>query len=163
VVSLAGKLARWNLPLPPTVVLIKTTGNEEGNAAYTRQNAIILSQHEAASANSDLLAHELFHVLSRHDAELRQRLYRVIGFLPIHEVRLPPALVPIKITNPDGVHNNFRIVVRSEGELLPVVPILYSSSPRYDVGRGGEFFQYTPRIVAEMNKILAAPAPVVGK
>jgi hypothetical protein len=140
--SLKGKLARWDLPLPSTLVLVKTTGEEEGNAVYTRQNAIIFSQREARSASSDLLAHELFHVLSRHSAPLREQLYRVIGFQPINEVKLPPALAAIKITNPDGVHHNFMIRVRHEDAPLAVVPVLYASSPRYDVKRGGAFFDY---------------------
>ena len=140
--SLADKLKRWDLPLPATIELVKTSGQEEGHAAYTRQNAIILSKREIASASTDLLAHELFHVLSRHDAQLRKDLYGVIGFHSVNEVELPSTLKEVKITNPDGVHHNFMIEVRDRAESVPVVPILYSSSPRYNPARGGEFFDY---------------------
>lgn len=35
------KVAPWHLPFPPTILLIKTSGREEGEATYTRQNAVV--------------------------------------------------------------------------------------------------------------------------
>jgi len=139
---LAKKLERWPLPLPATVTLIKTTGAEEGGAAYTRQTAILLSTKEAAQPSVNLLAHELFHVLSRNNPALRQRLYKSIGFQPVNELPVPPALARIRITNPDGVHYDWMIHVYRGREALAVVPVLYSSSPAYDPGRKDEFFNY---------------------
>jgi hypothetical protein len=157
--SLAAKLKRWDLLLPATIELVKTTGQEEGHAAYTRQNAIILSKREISSAGTDLLAHELFHVLSRHDPQLRKALYGVIGFHSINEVELPPSLVKLKITNPDGVHNNFMIEVRHRAESVSVVPILYSSSPVYNPARGGEFFDYLVFKLMALEKTAAGYEP----
>ena len=68
---LSKRLARFELPLPKEIVLIHTTGAEEGNAAYTRGTAIILPDKVLAYSPTQLdrlLAHELFHILSRHDA-----------------------------------------------------------------------------------------------
>jgi hypothetical protein len=140
--ALAVALEPWRLPLPRRIELIKTSGQEEGDAAYTRQNAIILSQRETASANTNLLTHELFHVLSRSQPKLREQLYGVIGFKKINELVLPKELADIKITDPDGVSNSFMVEVKAHGEILPVVPILLSSSLRYDPVKGGEFFRY---------------------
>ena len=54
------------LSLPPTVQLIKTTGAEEGNAAYTRATAIVLPKSALGKSQGDLqklICHELFHIL----------------------------------------------------------------------------------------------------
>jgi hypothetical protein len=145
VTAIAPRLSEFQLRFPKSVVMIKTTGKEEGGAAYTRGNAIVLPQHFARSRSEGLqknITHELFHVLSRHDLELREALYASIGFLPCNEIEFPAELKSRKITNPDGPHNNHCIQVTSEGKPISVVPILYSSEPKYDVGRGGEFFQY---------------------
>jgi len=137
------KLARWHLPFPAVIVLVKTTGQEEGHASYTRQNAVILPQNELKSANLEgTLIHELFHVLSRHNPELRKRLYAVLGFKPTGAIELPPELERRKITNPDGVDPGWFITVTNRGRAQPAVPILYASADRYDPATGGEFFNY---------------------
>jgi hypothetical protein len=66
------------LSLPPIVQFIKTTGQEEGNAAYTRGIAIVLPKSALGKSQEDLrklICHELFHVLSRQNPELREKLY----------------------------------------------------------------------------------------
>jgi hypothetical protein len=143
--SLQRRLVPWNLPLPSSLLLLKTSGAEEGNASYTRSNAIVLAQEDLQRPSSgleDLIAHELFHVISRHDPELRKRLYRIVGFNPINEISLPENLRPRKITNPDGVQNGWMITVTNNGQAISTVPILYSSNNHFDPNRGGEFFSY---------------------
>ena len=44
--SIQPRLEALNLPFPKTVYLIKTTGKEEGNAAYTRGPAVVLPEAE---------------------------------------------------------------------------------------------------------------------
>src|SRR5205085_4475344 len=85
-------LAKWKLPLPRSIPLIKTTGKEEGGAAYTRRAAVILPESMLRSSGRDLqplLLHELFHVLSRHNPELRKEMYAIIGFEPCGTGKLP--------------------------------------------------------------------------
>ena len=88
------------------------------------------------------IIHELFHVASRHDADLRARLYRLIGFGPINSVEYPEDLRARRITNPDGVQTGWCINVTNRNQSFPVVPILYASTARYDPRKGGEFFNY---------------------
>ena len=143
--NVSEKLTGWNLPLPPTVLLVKTSGAEEGQAAYTRQNAIILPEHMARDSDrslADTLLHELFHVMSRHQPELRKNLYRLIGFTPINDVLYPIELRERKITNPDGYQTGWLINVTNQNQVLPTIPILYANQARYDPKRGGEFFDY---------------------
>jgi hypothetical protein len=143
--ALEPRLAPWNLPFPSTLWLIKTSGNEEGNASYTRQNAVIVAQKEVRLSErglEDLLIHELFHVLSRNHQDLQKRLYRVVGFIPIHEIAYPAGLRSRKITNPDGVQSGWAIQITNQNHELSAVPILFASTAQYDPQKGGEFFNY---------------------
>lgn len=134
-----------SLSLPPTIQVIKTTGAEEGNAAYTRAAAIVLPESELAKSQKDLqklICHELFHILSRQNPEVREKLYGVIGFTKCNEIKFPPELERRKITNPDAPRNDHFIRLEINGRESLAVPILLSSAETYDVQRGGEFFAY---------------------
>ena len=138
--TVADKIARWNLPFPATIHLVRTSGEEELNNCYTRQNAIIFPAAEAGRQPSDLsylILHELFHVLSRHDPELRKACYGAIGFRPINEIELPEELRQRKVTNPDGVQNGWRIGLTNQNEALQAVPILLATSARFNPSEGG--------------------------
>lgn len=132
------------LPLPRRVLLVKTSGKEEGDTAYTRADAIVLPEKLAGGGERlpKTLAHELFHVASRANPRFAEALYATIGFHPCKEPPFPPELVPRKLTNPDAPRNDYCIAVTVQGMPLDVTPILYSRTPVYDVARGGEFFDY---------------------
>jgi hypothetical protein len=75
------------VPWPDPIFPVKTMGNEEGKIAYTRANAIVLPVPELAKGPetgvlTPVVAHELFHVLSRHNPTLKEKLYAAIGFQP---------------------------------------------------------------------------------
>jgi len=137
--------AQLNLPQVSSVILIRTTGLEEGDAAYTRGRSIILpDSHVRAETGklASLLAHELFHVISRSDIEFRDRLYRMIGFEKCPEIILPSELASQRITNPDAPAWEHAISIRVEGRPHKVVPILLSSVKRYPEGGTDAFFQF---------------------
>ncbi len=138
-------LRKTGAPLPPAIHFIQTTGREEGDAQYTRGTAIILPSSSVRRPSAQLpriLAHEVFHVLSRSNPALRDRLYAAIGFEPCGEVRHPATLADRRITNPDAPINAHAIEVSLDGQRVHGVPILFSTSPTYDAERGGEFFAY---------------------
>lgn len=138
-------LAQLALPLPSRIYLVKTTGTEEGNAAYTRANAIVLPTRMLDSSERELrriLAHELFHIATRAHPQLSRLLYGVIGFRYCGEVEFPAALTTRKITNPDAPKNDHCIRVKVRDESVWAMPILFSRVPTYDSIRGGEFFEY---------------------
>jgi hypothetical protein len=145
IAGLRPRLEALNLPFPAKVCFIKTTGDEEGGAGYTRENAIILPKDQLAMPVSNLrrsVCHELFHVLSRANPKLRERLYAAIGFVKCNEVEFPARLRPRKITNPDAPRNDHYIRLKSEGQERLAVPILFAETETYDTARGGEFFDY---------------------
>jgi hypothetical protein len=126
--GLAARLDAFHLVLPPRVLLVKTTGDEEGGAAYTRGNAVVLPRRVLASPPRKLrrlLCHELFHVLSRHRPDLRERLYAAIGFVPCGDVILPGPLEARRLTNPDAPFFDHAIRVRYDGVERWVVPVLF--------------------------------------
>jgi hypothetical protein len=134
-----------SLSLPPTVQLIKTTGAEEGNAAYTRSTAIVLPKAVLGKSQQELqqlICHELFHILSRQNPVLREELYGIIGFTKCNEIKLPPELERRKITNPDAPRNDHFVRLQIGGHDSLAVPVLLSSVETYDVKQGGEFFAY---------------------
>ena len=145
VTVLAEKLKRLKLPLPEKVLLVHMSGKEEGDAAYTRANTIFLPSKVLSyppERLEDLLCHELFHVLSRHDAETRQRLYGIIGFRACEEIPLPAMLKDRKLTNPDAPQINCTIDLKIEGRVITATPILFANAENYDAEKGGSLFRY---------------------
>ena len=149
--SLAEKLAGLELPLPREVLLMQTTGRDESGAAYTRGNAIFFPRgrlNGKDAALERLLAHELFHVMSRHDADLRRKLYAIIGFQPCSPFELPAQLDARRITNPDAPAMDYYIAVEHQEEVFNVVPILLSDRAQYDPRRKGLFDYLQFRLLA---------------
>jgi len=143
--SIAGRIEGFNLNFPREILLIKTTGKEEGGAAYCRSNAIILPQKMLMGQNANLerlLIHELCHIVLSNNPRLKETLCRVINFKKCNDIELPEKLQDVRLTNPDGVKNDHYIDVEYDNSVIQVVPIIYSSAPKYDVTKGGEFFRY---------------------
>jgi hypothetical protein len=144
IASVARRFAKFKLPLPPQVLLIQTTGKEEGDAAYCRRHAVILPRRYVAFPASQLepiFIHELFHVLSSHNEPLRQALYKIIGFQPCPEIVLPADLAELKISNPDGPSLSYYIELEIDGQHQLAVPFLYSAE-RFDPAQSRSFFGY---------------------
>lgn len=138
------ELLKRNILLPSDISIILTNGKEEGNAAYTRGNAIIL-QRDKLSTKTELqriIAHEMFHIYTRNNHSIKNNLYEIIGFHPVDEFIFPRALSHRKITNPDAPLNNYAIKVEHNDEKLWVAPILFSATNAYIPTKGGEFFDY---------------------
>ncbi|MCH7729662.1 MAG: hypothetical protein IH991_24795 [Planctomycetes bacterium] len=143
--SVRHQLAELSLPFPKVVLLVKTTGKEEGNAAYCRGQAVVLPEKvlkRPPESLERLVIHELFHILSSNNPRLRTELYSIIGFKPCNEIELPQSLAPRKITNPDAPTIDHYIKLKgAKGEVV-ATPILYASVNQYDAKKGGSFFRY---------------------
>ncbi|WDI30290.1 hypothetical protein PUV54_10005 [Hyphococcus flavus] len=116
-----------SLPVPDEVLLIKSTGREEGGAGnYTRGNAMIIPENQMDRTSErfvGVFAHELLHVATRTDPSLRDDLYAVIGFYACAPIQLTPDLESARITNPDAFHHEYCIDVSLNGETFPVIPV----------------------------------------
>jgi hypothetical protein len=137
------KLKELLPPLDAPILVVKTSGEEEGGAGYTRGNAVMLPQaFPDARELERTLAHEIFHVASRHHPDLKRALYRAIGFEECGEVVLPPAFAARKMTNPDAPINEHCIEIQVDGERFWGMPVLIAREQRYDPADGLEFFGY---------------------
>ena len=95
------------LPLPDEIIFINTTMKDEGDAgAYTSGNMIFLNESCIVEPYiEELIAHELFHCITRHSPEFRQKMYNLIGFTVMdHDIELPERIKQIQMANPDVEH-----------------------------------------------------------
>jgi len=156
-----------NLSLEQEVILVKTTAKEEGGAAgYTRGNYIVLSEAFKDMKAPDLdklLVHELFHVISRSNPKLREKLYGLIGFKMMPEIAYPDVLKPLRITNPDATQTDSYIDLKVGDETVSCMMVLYAKG-NY---KGGSFFNYLSigflKVEGEETKIpvIGAEGPVI--
>jgi hypothetical protein len=115
-----------HLHLPDTVKMIKTTAAEEfGAEGYTRGNRIMLNT-KAEPIGLHLVAHELWHVISRLNEPLRNEAYAVFHFRPCNNIAYKPALHNQVITNPDCPFLQHCVRIEKDGSKQDVAPILYS-------------------------------------
>jgi hypothetical protein len=155
------KLAELLPEVGEPILLIKTSGDEEGGAGYTRANAVMLPQALTdAGELQRLLAHEIFHVVSRNHPDLKRALYATIGFEECGEIALPPALAARKMTNPDAPVNEHCIEVQVDGANVWSMPILLSRQERFDPAAGVPFFGYLTLSMLLVERDGAAARPL---
>ena len=115
---------RWKAP--STILLVKVSDRLMDGFPHTRANAIVLPEGMLADALARpvlmdyLMAHEVFHVLTRADSALREELYSAIGFRACGRTELPAALAEQRITNPDAPEKRYAIRL-TRGEVMPFV------------------------------------------
>lgn len=139
------KLGHLANHLPKNITFIKTTGQDEGGAPYTRGNSIILPKRQVSQSIKSLerlFYHELFHIISRNNKQLRDELYSIIGFKPCGVVKLPDDMMPLRISNPDAPIIEHCIRISFEDKKHWVAPVLFSRIPKYNPETGDIFFRY---------------------
>ena len=162
---IAPRFAALHVPLPPEVVLINTNGRDAANAPYTRGHAVVLPMSSLGAAKgprSDvvLLAHELFHVVSRHHPELSTKLYATIGFESVAPLQWPPAWLPARIANPDAPFDRHAVRVEVDGRSAWVMPLLVAR--RTDLKPGESFFDVLDVRLLEVSTTASGPTlPVI--
>jgi len=144
--SVAILLKPFHLNLPDSILLIKTTSLEMGGVevAYTRQNGIFITRPMLRQPDRELrntIIHEIFHVLSRRNKELQKKLYALIGFSEVNEIKLPPKWDMRRITNPDAPRMDTVIRLNIGGKDIALTPFLFSGKAKYNPQRPGGIFQ----------------------
>jgi hypothetical protein len=143
--NIGQRLEELQLCFPETILLVKTSGEEEGQSSYTRGAAIMLPPAKldyTPATLERLLVHELFHVLSRSLPALREALYQEIGFQFCGEIAFPPVLASRRVTNPDAPYNDHFIHLCTRGQEVDVVPILYMTLDWKNKPYVGTFFDH---------------------
>lgn len=137
------KALNLSLSLPQEIRILKTTMAEEGGAGgYTRMDYIVVEEqiaHMKPQQVCYLLAHELFHVLTRNHPDFREKMYRLIGFsIAPEEFEVPADLRDVLISNPDVNRFDSYARFRIKGEDRSCAMLIYANKP-YE---GGSFFNY---------------------
>nr|WP_295771809.1 hypothetical protein [Rhodoferax sp.] len=124
------------LRLPKEVLLINSDGGESDDEPYTRAHAVVLPGGgvgaSARHSDDELLAHELFHVVSRHDPALATRLYATLGFEPAALLQWPAQWLPLRIANPDAPHDRHLMRTNIDGRDVALMPLLVATRPQLD-------------------------------
>ena len=139
--TLGPRLSELGVALPPEVLLVNSDGRDSANAPYTRRHAIVLPAQgvpENGDMESFVLAHELFHVVSRRSPALATRLYALIGFEPCAALEWPEEWLPLRIGNPDAPHDRHLMRTTLNGRALALMPVLVMR--RAELQRGESFF-----------------------
>lgn len=140
--ELAPRFAALRVPLPKDVLLIHSNGQESAHAPYTRANAVVLPARamQQGYSDADLMAHELFHVVSRHAPDLADALYALVGFEPTPPLAWPAAWATIRLANPDAPNNRHAMRLSENGRGARVMPVLVASRTTLNRAAGETFF-----------------------
>ena len=128
--QVAPGFARLGLKLPKEVLLVQTTGRESADTPHTRMNAVFLPRRfdQQQYTDVELMAHELWHVVSRHDPALRTRVYAPIGFVPAPPLEFPPAWLPARLANQDATHHEHMMWVSLQGRTAALMPVMVADA-----------------------------------
>jgi hypothetical protein len=138
--TIDARLAPFSFGLPTTIPLVKVSS--QLGPPHTRMSFVVLPESALQKSTSELetlLTHELFHIISRHDAALRKKLYGIIGFTAVAPLSYPKELADLKLTNPDTPILQHAIQLQYSGTTYDFVPITYASQP-YSQGMGSNPF-----------------------
>ena len=120
----------FKCPLTNDVVLVKTTMREEFRAAgYTRGSVVYLRAGLPSNASDReldwILAHEVFHVLSRQSPEFRRRMYEAFGFFLCEEPKFSEEVRAHIVTNPDVERYDCKGVFTIDGKPTEATIVTY--------------------------------------
>ncbi len=163
------QLQALQLNLPGKIILIRTSGDEVGgvSVAYTRMNTIVYTDLMLAGAPKAALEntfiHEIFHVYSRHNRDMRSRFYEIIGFEIGPELTLPQDWFERHITNPDAPEMNCYATLPTEEGAVRVAPFIYATRPVYDVSKPGGIFQSLSFVLLRVEEKNGQIIPIMEK
>ncbi len=157
------RLIDLNIPLPDQLFFIKTDSLVENGAPHTRANAIVF--RDSFFKNRDkfsirkTLVHELFHVISRANINLRPELYAIISYHECKELKFPSEISDLKLTNPDAHENNYFITANFKGTDYTFIPILFSTT-EYIIDSGNSMFMNLRDDMLAINLQNGNPKPI---
>ena len=155
-----------SLPFPSEdIVFIKTTMAEEGYAAaYTHKTEIYVGDDLLKLAESnpsefyEIMAHEMFHCLTRNSPSFRSKMYGLIGFtVTSTDYVFSPAISKMIITNPDVEHiDNYATFtidgVKRKCELIVLYTKTWAEAST-EVGDDAVFFNFCQPVLVPVDAL----------
>lgn len=162
--AVLARVVALRVPLPPEILVIDSDGRDAAGAPYTRGQAIVLPvaslrARDPAGADPSLIAHELFHVVSRRDPTLANRLYALVGFEPVEPLLWPDAWLPARIANPDAPLDRHAMRLSIDGRNAWVMPLLVAR--RTELTAGESFFSVMELRLLEVSAVPGRPTVAV--
>ena len=128
---------RLGITLPTQVLFVQTTGKESAATPHTRGAAVMfpLRFDQQEFTDAEVVAHELWHVVSRHEPGLRSRLYATLGFVPAAPLEWPATWLPLRLANQDAPHHEHLMWVDIAGKPVALMPVVVADAA--ELSRGG--------------------------
>lgn len=124
---------------PAKIQFIRVSAALEDNLPHTRGTAVILPDSAFSvprGAFVSMLAHEVFHVLTRQNQKLKESSYKLIGFERCETVQIHPKIDQLKITNPDTPMSEHTIAVKYKGQSVDALPFIGFNNALVDTSTG---------------------------
>ncbi|MCB0646200.1 MAG: hypothetical protein KDC49_06035 [Saprospiraceae bacterium] len=127
---------------PPAINIVKIRTDHYGEGTfYTRGYTIFIPDHifnENFKEHVNVMYHELWHIISRNNKDIKTKAYQLIGFEPHGKsLKIADSLQQIILTNPDGCVNDYALNLKGE----TIIPIIHSKYKAYNPMLK-EFFEY---------------------
>lgn len=157
--SIKAQVHRVNPKLMPEdirLVKIKTT-HYGPDVYYTRGHNIMipenaLTRQGARQMLEPVMIHEVFHLISRYDKPLREKLYALIGFFPHQlDLQIPNTIRSRWLTNPDGISTDYYINLTDEQKSAKAIPLILSNKERF-TSENPTFFSYLQFDLFELDE-----------
>lgn len=156
----------------PTITLIKLKGDLYGKSTFfTRQEGIFIPGAEIHEENikaiESVFLHEIFHIISRYNPDIRKKCYELIGFYPLDKIpTFPENLQERLLHNPDGLNFEYGITLNwLKKEPIIAIPMIYVNSPDFTEEKP-EYFSYLQfdlfRVVEEAGEMKVVSEDPVG-
>jgi hypothetical protein len=124
---------------PATLQFIRADAALEDNLPHTRGTAIVLPDSVFSMpryAFMSMLAHEMFHILTRHNEKFKELSYQHLGFERCETVRLHSKIEQLKITNPDTPVSQHTIAAKYKGRDVHALAFISFETPSIDTTTG---------------------------
>lgn len=124
---------------PKKLQFIRANATLEDNLPHTRGTAVILPDSAFSMPRAgfaSLLAHEVFHVLTRYNKKLKDSSYQLIQFERCENIFINPKIDQLKITNPDTPLSQHTISVKHKGQHVNALPFIGFDSLDADTSTG---------------------------
>jgi len=157
--SISTQVLRVNPKLmPEDIRLVKIRTNHYGpDVYYTRGHNIMipenaLTRQGAREMLEPVMVHEVFHLISRYDKNLREKIYALIGFFPHNvDLNIPSTIKDRWLTNPDGVSTEYYIQLKDDVKSAKAVPLILSNKEKF-TSANPTFFSYLQFDLFELDE-----------
>ncbi len=144
--------------MPDDIRLVKIRTNHYGpDVYYTRGKNIMIPENAlyrqaAREMLEPVMIHETFHIISRYDKPLREKIYALIGFFShLKTLDIPQTITDMWLTNPDGISPDYYIQLTDGESSNKAIPLILSNKANFTLVNPS-FFSYLQFDLFELDE-----------